>query len=50
MSLAKVDAVCEITAGFWHNSTRLVVLLYPATPTNYIFVGDMKASIAVQNH
>lgn len=49
MWVAKVSGICKITAGFWHNGTELVVLLYPITPSNYSIVGNIRASIVVQS-
>jgi hypothetical protein len=49
MWTARVGAICNVGESIWDNGTRLSVLLYPKTPTDYSVVGDIKASIVVQS-
>jgi hypothetical protein len=49
MWTARVSAICKVSESRWDNGTDLTVLLYPKAPTDYSFVGDIKASIVVQS-
>ena len=44
MWTARVSAICKVSESRWDNGTVLTVLLYPKAPTDYSFVGDIKAS------